>query len=64
MVTEVLVAIYLAVGLLVYLRALRFFDERNKDGDPEGFDALVATAAGFLWPLTIPAFIIYSIFRG
>lgn len=64
MVTEVLVAIYLAVGLLVYLRALRFFDERNKDGDPEGLDALVATAAGFLWPLTIPAFIIYSIFRG
>lgn len=62
--TELLFAAYLLIGLLVYIRALRFFDEKNKDGDPEGLDALVSCAAGLFWPLTIPVFVIYNIFRG
>lgn len=64
MVSELLFAAYLVIGLLVYLRALRFFDEKNKDGDPEGFDAMLALGAGLFWPLTIPVFVICSIFRG
>ena len=62
MVTEILFATYLIIGLLVYIRALSFFDEKNKDADPEGIDAIVSLAAGIVWPLTIPGFIIYSIF--
>jgi O-methyltransferase involved in polyketide biosynthesis len=62
--TEFLFAAYLVIGLLVYIRALRFFDEKNKDADPEGLDAMVALAAGLFWPLTIPVFVICNIFRG
>ena len=62
--TEILFAGYLAIGLLVYLRALKFIDERNKERDPEGLDVLLATLSGIIWPITIPCFAIYSIFRG
>jgi hypothetical protein len=64
MVSEILLVIYFGIGLLVYFQALRFFDEKNKDGDPDGLDAMVSLAAGLFWPLTIPGFIIYSIFHG
>jgi len=64
MVSELLFAVYLVIGLLVYIKALRFFDEKNKDGDPEGLDALASCAAGLFWPLTIPVFVICNIFRG
>lgn len=64
MVTEILVAIYLSIGLVVYVKALGYFDGQNKDGDPEGFDALVSCAVGFLWPLSVPIFVLYKLFHG
>ena len=39
---EVLAAAYFAVGLYVFYKGLGYFDERNKDGNPEGLDALVS----------------------
>jgi hypothetical protein len=64
MVTELLFASYLVIGLFVYFKSLKYFDKQNKDGDPEGLDALVSCAAGLFWPLSIPIFVLWKLFSG
>lgn len=64
MVTEVITVVYFSIGLIVFYQGLSFFDKKNKDGDPEGLDALVSLAAALFWPVTILLFLIYKTFRG
>ena len=60
---EVLTALYLVIGLIVFNKSLKYFDEKNGDGDPEGLDALVSLGAGCFWPVVIPLVLIYHVFR-
>jgi hypothetical protein len=46
----------------IYFKILKYFDKRNKDGDPEGLDALVSCAAGLFWPLSVPIFVLCKLF--
>jgi hypothetical protein len=61
---EVLAAAYFAVGLYVFYKSLGYFDERNKDGDPEGLDALVSLGVACFWPVTVPIILLYRLFFG
>lgn len=61
---EVLTAAYLSVGLLVFYKSLGYFDERNKDGDPESLDALVSLGVACFWPVAVPIILLYRLFFG
>lgn len=64
MVTEILIVVYVTVGLIVFYKALGYFDERNGDGDPEGLDSLVSLGAACFWPVTALFYFLYKLFRG
>lgn len=64
MVEVTLSIVYLTVGLLVFYRSLQWFDVRNQDGDPEGLDALTSLGFATFWPVVVPIFMLYKLFRG
>lgn len=64
MVAEASTVAYLVIGLFVFYKSLQYFDKRNSDGDPEGLDALVSLGIACLWPVTVPLYGIYRLFRG
>lgn len=64
MVTEISTAIYFSIGLLVFYKSLEYYDKKYSDGDPEGLDALVSLGVACFWPVTVPLFLIYKLFKG
>lgn len=60
----ILSILYLSIGLLVFYRSLNYFDNRNKDGDPEGLDALTSLGIACFWPVVTPLYFLYRYFRG
>ena len=64
MVTEVSTVAYFSIGLIVFYKSLQYFDKRNGDGDPEGLDSLVSLGMACFWPVSVPLYYIYKLFRG
>ena len=61
---EILSVIYVAVGIYVFYEAFIYLDAKNKDGDPEGLDALTSFGVSVFWPVFVPLFLLYKKFRG
>lgn len=49
---------YLSVGAYVYIRVLRYFENKHKDGDPEGLDTLSSLALAVFWPAWVPLYLL------
>lgn len=64
MVEVVFLVVYVAAGLYVFHRTMEWLDARNNDGDPEGLDAFTAFSIACFWPVVVPIFIIYKLFKG
>lgn len=61
---EIIISVtYIVVAILVFYRSLKYFDTRHADNDPEGLDALASLWIAGFWPIFIPIFILYKLFR-
>lgn len=61
---EILSVIYVSAGIYVLYESLIYLGKKHNDGDPEGLDALTAFGVACFWPVTVPLFLIYKMFRG
>lgn len=63
MVETVLSVAYIVIAIVVFYQSLKYFNVRHADGDPEGLDALTSLWLAGFWPIFIPIFILYKLFR-
>lgn len=57
---EVVVSLaYLAMGIYVFIRLSEYYKDKNKDGDPDGLDALSSLFFAVFWIVWLPWFLYF-----
>lgn len=60
MIEVVFSLVYFAMAIYVFIRLSEYYKDKNKDGDPDGLDALSSLFFAVFWVVWLPWYLIFK----